>query len=93
MEYDNTNRGRLFKNDRKEKENHPDYKGEINIEGKNYELAAWIKESQQGRKFISMSVKEKVPYDKSAAKPAMAKPAPQKYEGRKADDEGDEIPF
>jgi hypothetical protein len=57
-QYDNTNRGVLFKNDRKEQDNHPDYKGSINIDGQEFWLSAWIKESQKG-KFMSLSVKPK----------------------------------
>ena len=59
-EYDNTNRGSLFKNTKKEEDRHPDYNGSINIEGTEYWLNAWIKESKKdGTKFFSLSVKEK----------------------------------
>ena len=57
-EYDNTNRGALFKNTRKEKDTNPDYNGSINIEGKEYWLSGWIKDGSKG-KFFSLSVKEK----------------------------------
>lgn len=46
--------GSLFKNDKKESERHPDYKGRIMIDGTEYQLAAWIKEGQKG-KFMSLS--------------------------------------
>jgi hypothetical protein len=60
MEYDNTNRGVLFKNDRKEKETHSDYNGTININGKEHYLDAWLKESKNGGRFMSLSIgKEK----------------------------------
>ena len=39
-EYDNTNRGVLFKNDRKESDSHPDYKGQINVDGTEFWLSA-----------------------------------------------------
>jgi len=52
------NIGSLFKNDRKEKETHPDYKGDINIGGVNYWLSAWVKEGKNG-KFFSLSVNMK----------------------------------
>ena len=58
MEYDNTNRGVLFKNDRKETEKHPDYKGSININGEEFWLSSWIKEGKTG-KFMSLSVTPK----------------------------------
>ena len=55
-DYDNTNRGVLFKNE-KEQDNHPDYTGKINVAGKDFLLAAWIKTSKKGSKFMSLSVK------------------------------------
>ncbi len=38
------NSGVLFKNDKKESEKHPDYKGNITVGGQDYWLSAWIKE-------------------------------------------------
>ena len=58
MAYDNTNRWTLNKNDRKEKETHPDYKGSINVDGVDYWLDGWIKDGANG-KFISGSLKPK----------------------------------
>lgn len=55
-DYDNTNRGVLFKNNRKESENHPDYTGKLDIEGTERYLSAWIKESKAGNKFFSISL-------------------------------------
>lgn len=58
-EYDNNNSGVLFKNDRKESERHPDYKGSAEIGGVQYWISAWVKESQNGNKFMSLSFTEK----------------------------------
>lgn len=57
QEYDNTNRGSLFKNDKGGNEARPDYTGTLDVEGKPYRLAAWIKVSQKtGNKFLSITV-------------------------------------
>ena len=56
MEYDNTNTGVLFKNE-SDNEKAPAYKGKINVDGKEYELAAWIREGKKG-KFMSLKVQE-----------------------------------
>lgn len=67
-DYDNTNTGVLFKNDKKEKESHPDYRGSVNVGGAEYWLSSWIKSGAKG-KFMSLSVTPK-DAPKSAPKPA-----------------------
>lgn len=58
-EYDNTNRGALFPNDRKTPgSRQPDYKGSINIEGVEYWLSGWVRDTRQGQ-IVSMSVEPK----------------------------------
>ena len=59
QQYDNTNSGALFKNNRKETEKHPDYTGSINVGGHDHWLSAWLKTDKNGNKFISLSVKRK----------------------------------
>ena len=63
------NSGVLFKNDKKENEKHPDYKGNIMVDGNEYWLSAWIKEGKTGKFMgLALSPKEaqppagKVPY-------------------------------
>ncbi len=58
MDYDNTNSGVLFKNET-DNEKAPMYKGKINVDGKEYELAAWLREATSGKgKFLSLKVQE-----------------------------------
>jgi uncharacterized protein (DUF736 family) len=57
MSYDNTNTGAIFKNEKKA-DNHPDYKGKINVEGKEYEIAIWLKTSKAGNEFMSCKLQE-----------------------------------
>ena len=71
MAYDNTNTGALFKNKDKETDKHPDYNGQINVEGTEYWLAAWLKKSKAGQPYMSLAVKPK----DQKAKPTTRKPA------------------
>ena len=73
MEYDSTNRGSLFKNDRKDDAKFPDYKGSVNVEGTEYWISAWIKVSKDGNKFMSLSLKNKNADASLAKKPTKAK--------------------
>jgi hypothetical protein len=89
MSYDNTNSGMLARNDKKETEKHPDFKGSINVDGVDYWLSAWVKEGKEGgkmegRKFFSLSVTQK-----DAPKSA---PVPQKSAAKTFDQLDDDIP-
>ena len=53
MAFDNTNRGALFRDDKKQSDKDRDYSGSINIEGREYWLSAWVKTSAKGTKFMS----------------------------------------
>jgi len=67
MDYDNTNTGRLFKNDKKTPENkQPDYRGDLNIDGVEKQIAAWLTTSKSGTKYMSLKLSE--PYVPDAPK-------------------------
>lgn len=100
MAYDNTNRGIMSRNDRKEQDTHPDFTGQINVDGVDYWLNGWVKERNDGSgKFFSLSVK---PKEQRAAPPRQREPEPQRQQQRPAqrggggsgfDDMDSDIPF
>lgn len=51
--------GSLFKNDRREKDTHPNLTGTIMIGGQEYWLSGWTKEKGDGEKWISLAAKPK----------------------------------
>ena len=53
------NSGSLWVNDRKEKESHPDRTGSIKIDGVEYWVSGWLKKTDDGRRWLSLSVKRK----------------------------------
>ena len=54
----NENKGVIFKNSKKTKDTQPDYKGTVNVNGKDMEISLWFKESQKGTKYFSASFQE-----------------------------------
>jgi uncharacterized protein (DUF736 family) len=66
-EYDDTNRGAFFRNQKKAKPNQPDYRGPLNYEGVELELAGWIKKSKSGDTYMSLKVSKKEPADPGAS--------------------------
>jgi hypothetical protein len=58
-QWDDTNRGVMFDNDKADNPNRPDYRGTLNVDGTEYRISAWHKKSKGGVPFISMSVQPK----------------------------------
>jgi hypothetical protein len=80
--YDNTNKGSLFKNDKGDNPKRPDYQGKINIDGTEYRLSAWLQTPKNGgAKYMALKVTE---IDGGGS--FTPKPAPEPIET-------DEIPF
>jgi len=61
MSQQRDNSGALFRNDRKEKDTHPDYSGPCMVEGKPMRIAAWIKRDKQNRQYLSLDFSEPRP--------------------------------
>jgi single-stranded DNA-binding protein len=76
------NSGVMFKNDKREKESHPHYKGNIRVNGQEYWLSAWIKEGKNG-KFMGLALSPKEEQGQ----------APQAKSSKKIEDMDDDIPF
>ena len=82
MEYDNSNRGVLFRvTDKQGNEKCPDYSGNLNVNDMDYELSGYIKVSKKGIKFMRLTIKE--PFKKTTK---VATPVVEPFED-------DEIPF
>jgi len=75
-EYDNTNTGTFFVNDRKEKPNQPDYNGKIDVEGKTYYLKGWKKVAKSGLSFMSLAVNPADEHSKASSSAPAAATAP-----------------
>ncbi len=58
MSQSRDNSGTLGKNQRREKDTHPEYNGKCLIDGREYWISAWVKEGQNG-KFFSLAFKPK----------------------------------
>ena len=53
------NSGALFKNDKRESDSHPDYKGSAMINGSYYRVSGWINVSSAGAKYMKFSYSPK----------------------------------
>jgi hypothetical protein len=81
-DYDNTNRGALFRNDEKSDDNDRDYAGTLDVDGTEYWLSGWVRTSKKsGRKYLSLSIKPK------------KAPKEKPRQTARSDDIDDEIPF
>ena len=86
-DYDNKNRGALWsnKNDKREGKKDPDWRGSINVDGKEYWLAAWRTSSDNEKApVMSLAVTVKEPKGEGPIEPK---------DGSMKNELDDEIPF
>ncbi|NLT52796.1 MAG: DUF736 domain-containing protein [Ignavibacteria bacterium] len=74
MSENKINTGAIFKNEKKSAQSHPDYRGVVNANGKEMEIALWLRESKSGVKYFSVMmtepfVKDNAPADDHAPEP------------------------
>lgn len=92
QQYDNELRGIISKNDRKEKDTHPDIKGNCQVDGREYWISGWRKERKDGNGFFySLSFEPKDEQPRKAAPKARTPgeddgdlPFADPYKGRKS---------
>lgn len=87
--YDNTNRGAIWKNDDKQKDTHPDFKGNLNVNGVEFWVSAWKRKPDANPKSpaLSFSIQPKDESHREGVEQArQAAPEPVK-------DFDDDIPF
>jgi hypothetical protein len=60
-DFDNNNRGSIWKNEKKEKDTHPDFTGSLNVDGVEYWVSAWKRKDGASPKApaLSFSIKPK----------------------------------
>ena len=89
-EYSNENRGSIWKNEKKETDNHPDFTGSLNVDGTDYWVSAWKRKEGASDKApaLSFSVKKK-----DGKAPPSRKPEMGSAPAGKANVYDDEIPF
>ena len=87
-EYDNNNSGALFRNEEKrDGRQDPDYRGQAEIDRVQYWVAAWLRTSKKGTKFMSLRF---TPKQASEVKGGASNPPAQKVA---PDDFDQNIPF
>jgi hypothetical protein len=94
-QYDNTNTGILARNERKEKDTHPDFSGTINIDGTEYWLSGWTREGKpgsklEGKRYFSLAVKPKE--ERQPTRTQQRATTQPRSGGHREDPDGD-IPF
>lgn len=87
-DYDNTNKGSIWKNDKKANDNHPDFTGSINVDGVDYWVSAWKRKECANAKAPALTFSLKLK-DSAITKPK----TPSNEQKSGFDDFESDIPF
>ena len=87
-DYDNTNQGSIWKNDKKETDKHPDFTGSLNVGGVEYWVSAWKRKPDANPKAPALRFNIKMK-DQDAHNEAKS----NGYQKQPVDDFDDDLPF
>lgn len=86
-EYDNTNRGSIWKNEKKTTDSHPDFRGELNVNGQEFWVSAWKRKPDASDKAPALSFSIQPKED------SVKKPTTDTTSNKGFDDLDSDIPF
>lgn len=92
-DFDNSNRGSIWKNDKKEKDTHPDFTGSLNVDGVDYWVSAWKRKEGASAKAPALSFSVKPKEEKQSISQRAMPKRPQNVGEILDDMDGDAIPF
>ena len=96
-DYDNTNRGSIWKNDKKDTEKHPDFTGTLNVNGVEFWVSAWKRKADASEKTPALNFSVKPKEDRGNQSPREGAGnqnfSSQGSSGGKFNDFDDDIPF
>jgi len=82
------NSGAIFKNDKKGNDKAPDYRGKVNVNGKEMEVSLWVNEGKNGKYFAA---KFQEPYQSNSI--GTAKRPFENLETKGINEENSDLPF
>ena len=85
----------VFKNRKKEKENHPDYTGKAQINGETWYVSFWIKQKDGGDAFFSGQIQQKKEQSSNAVDPINPEPGQVVIQDKvpQSIDDSSDLPF
>lgn len=93
MPYDNTNRGSIWKNKRKEKAEHPDFTGSLDVDGVAYWVNAWKRKDDASPEAPALTFSVRRKEAKPATMPAARTDGQRVMPRTRTDLDDDQIPF
>jgi uncharacterized protein (DUF736 family) len=88
-QYDNNLTGALFRNQKDGNEKRPDYRGQAEVDRKQYWVSAWIRTSKAGDKYMQLRFEAKTAEQHQGG----AKNPPAQTAAARKEDFDDDIPF